>query len=167
MGCISFFVVFQIVFYLVIAPQAYFSLFERKVCKRTKPKGKPFGNPRLKQSMLPHLNSPPRSGKCSGTRQIFVGDSPASSRCFGLQRTCQNTFVALGQAKVSLFIALLRKVILLVPLAYILPAFMGVTGVYTAEAVADAAAAILCTLIFAFSFNKILWKNKNSVECKE
>ena len=26
---------------------------------------------------------------------------------FGLQRTCQNTFVALGQAKISLLIALL------------------------------------------------------------
>ena len=49
-------------------------MFERKVCKRIKPKGLPFGNPRLRQSMLPHLNSPPRSGKCSGTRQIFVGD---------------------------------------------------------------------------------------------
>ena len=34
---------------------------------------------------------------------------------FGLQRACQNMFVALGQAKVSIFIALLRKVILLIP----------------------------------------------------
>lgn len=91
----------------------------------------------------------------------------AGMSIFGLQRTCQNTFVALGQAKVSLFIALLRKVILLVPLAYILPAFMGVTGVYTAEAVADATAAILCTVIFILTFAKILQKNKNSVECKE
>lgn len=91
----------------------------------------------------------------------------AGMSIFGLQRTCQNTFVALGQAKVSLFIALLRKVILLVPLAYILPAFMGVTGVYTAEAVADAAAAILCTLIFVLTFTKILSESKNSVECKE
>ena len=82
---------------------------------------------------------------------------------FGLQRTCQNTFVALGQAKISLFIALLRKVILLVPLAYILPVFMGVVGVYTAEAVADATAATLCTLIFAFSFPKILKKNEEAI----
>ena len=43
----------------------------------------------------------------------------AGMTIFGLQRMCQNTFVALGQAKISLFIALLRKVILLVPLAYI------------------------------------------------
>jgi Na+-driven multidrug efflux pump len=85
----------------------------------------------------------------------------AGMTIFGLQRTCQNTFVALGQAKVSLFIALLRKVILLVPLAYILPIFMGVVGVYTAEAVADALAATICTLIFVFTFSKILKKNEN------
>lgn len=77
---------------------------------------------------------------------------------FGLQRTCQNTFVALGQAKISLFIALLRKVILLVPLTYLLPVFMGVVGVYAAEAIADAAAATLCALIFIITFPKILAK---------
>lgn len=81
---------------------------------------------------------------------------------FGLQRTCQNTFVALGQAKISLFIALLRKVLLLVPLAYILPLFMDVSGVYAAEAIADGTAATICTLIFIFTFSKILAKNKNA-----
>ena len=84
----------------------------------------------------------------------------AGMTIFGLQRTCQNTFVALGQAQVSLFIALLRKVILLIPLALILPVLMGgnVTGVFLAEAIADATAAILCTLIFSFIFPKILRK---------
>ena len=77
---------------------------------------------------------------------------------FGLQRACQNTFIALGQAKISLFIALLRKVILLVPLAIILPEFWGVTGVFAAESIADAAAAICCTIIFMVSFPKILRK---------
>ena len=75
---------------------------------------------------------------------------------FGLQRTCQNMFVALGQAKVSVFIALLRKVILLIPLALLLPKFMGVMGVYAAEGISDATAAILCTLIFAYQFPRIL-----------
>ena len=83
---------------------------------------------------------------------------------FGLQRTCQNTFVALGQAKVSLFIALLRKVILLVPLAYLLPTFMGVIGVYAAEAIADATAATLCTVIFVLTFPRILKKNEEKVD---
>ena len=80
----------------------------------------------------------------------------AGMSIFGLQRACQNMFVALGQAKVSLFIALLRKVILLVPLALILPRFLGVTGVYAAEAAAAATAAVLCTLIFSARFPKIL-----------
>ena len=75
---------------------------------------------------------------------------------FGLQRTCQNMFVALGQAKVSVFIALLRKVILLIPLALLLPKYMGVMGVYAAEGISDATAAILCTLIFAYQFPRIL-----------
>ncbi len=77
---------------------------------------------------------------------------------FGLQRICQNMFVALGQAKISIFIALLRKVILLVPLALVLPRWFGVKGVFAAEAVADATAAICCTLIFVWKFPKILIK---------
>lgn len=79
---------------------------------------------------------------------------------FGLQRTCQNMFVALGRAKISIFIALLRKVILLVPLALVLPRWFGVKGVFAAEAVADATAAICCTLIFVWKFPKILIKVK-------
>lgn len=75
---------------------------------------------------------------------------------FGLQRACQNMFVALGQAKVSVFIALLRKVILLIPLALILPKFMGVNGIFAAEGFSDATAAIICTAIFAHQFPKIL-----------
>ena len=83
----------------------------------------------------------------------------AGMTIFGLQRACQNTFVALGQARISLFIALLRKVILLIPLALLLPHLMGsVTGVYLAEAIADATAAISCTAIFLVAFPKILRK---------
>lgn len=80
----------------------------------------------------------------------------AGMSIFGLQRACQNMFVALDQARVSIFIALLRKVILLIPLALILPRFLGVAGVYAAEAVSDALAALCCTAIFALQFPKIL-----------
>ncbi len=81
---------------------------------------------------------------------------------FGIQRTCQNTFLALVQPKISLFIALLRKVILLVPLAIILPKLLDdVVGVYLAEAVADATAAICCGLIFMYKFPKIIKAMKN------
>lgn len=93
----------------------------------------------------------------SWTMPVFLG----GMTIFGLQRACQNMFVALGQARISIFIALLRKVILLIPLALILPHFMGVTGVYAAEAISDATAAICCTLLFFWQFPKILEKMKD------
>lgn len=95
--------------------------------------------------------------KVSEMMPIFL----AGMTIFGLQRECQSMFLALGQAKVSLFIALLRKVFLLVPLVFIFSKLMGVTGVFTAEAVADATAAILCTMIFWVKFPKILKNIKN------
>ena len=90
------------------------------------------------------------------TVQLYMPIFLAGMTIFGLQRACQNMFVALGQAKISIFIALLRKVILLIPLAYLLPNFMEVTGVFAAEAISDATAAVVCTLIFAYFFPRIL-----------
>ena len=43
----------------------------------------------------------------------------------GVQFSCQQTFIALGEAKISLFLAFLRKIILLIPLIFILPNFFG------------------------------------------
>lgn len=75
---------------------------------------------------------------------------------FGIQMACQSTFVALGQAKVSLFIALLRKVILLIPLALILPRFFGVMGVYYAEPVADITSVTVTIIMFIITWRKVL-----------
>lgn len=75
---------------------------------------------------------------------------------FGLQMGCQTTFMGLGQAKISLFIALLRKVILLIPLALILPKFFGVMGVYYAEPISDITAAATAGIIFLRVRNKIV-----------
>lgn len=74
------------------------------------------------------------------------------------QFTCQQVFVALGQAKISIFLALLRKVILLIPLALVLPHLFGlsVTGVFLAEPIADFCAAATTMGLFAFQFPKIL-----------
>lgn len=82
----------------------------------------------------------------------------AGMTIFGLQRTCQNMFVALGQAKISIFIAFLRKVFLLVPLVLILHRYWGVKGVFAAEALSDAIAALCCTVLFFYLFPKILKK---------
>lgn len=75
---------------------------------------------------------------------------------FGLQNGIQPTFLALGQAKISLFIAVLRKIILLIPLALILPHFMGVMGVYVAEPVSDVISATTATVLFVVNIKKIL-----------
>ena len=69
---------------------------------------------------------------------------------------CQTTFIALGQAKASLFIALLRKVILLIPLAMILPRFFGVMGVYYAEPVADILSVLTTIVLFTITIRKVL-----------
>lgn len=75
---------------------------------------------------------------------------------FGIQSACQSTFVALGQAKVSVFIALLRKVILLIPLAVILPRFMGVAGIYRAEPIADILSVLTTSVVFVITTKNIL-----------
>lgn len=75
---------------------------------------------------------------------------------FGIQSACQSTFIALGQAKVSVFIALLRKVLLLIPLAVIFPRFMGVVGIYRAEPVADIISVLTTSVLFAVTFKKVL-----------
>lgn len=75
---------------------------------------------------------------------------------FGIQQSIQVTFLAMGQAKFSIFIALLRKVILLVPLAIILPRFMGVNGIYYAEPMADITSVVVASITFALNFKSIL-----------
>jgi Na+-driven multidrug efflux pump len=81
---------------------------------------------------------------------------------FGVQRACQTTFVALTEAKISLFIAILRKIILLVPFAFLFSMAIGVSGVYLAECVADATAATLCSIIFFFRFRAVLRRMDNA-----
>jgi len=80
---------------------------------------------------------------------------------FGIQMACQSAFMGMGQAKISLFLALLRKVILLIPLAIILPKFFGVIGIYYSEPIADITAALTAGTLFFINFEKILDKGAN------
>ena len=82
----------------------------------------------------------------------------AGMAIFGLQSGVQSSFLGLGQAKISLFIALLRKVILLIPLALILPHFFGVMGVYYAEPIADVCSVVTAVTLFLCNIWKILSK---------
>lgn len=75
---------------------------------------------------------------------------------FGLQNGIQPTFLALGQAKISLFIAVFRKVLLLVPLALILPLRFGVMGIYYAEPISDILSATVASVLFFTHIKKIV-----------
>lgn len=82
----------------------------------------------------------------------------AGSLFFGIQIACQQTFVALGQAKISLLMALLRKIVLLIPLVYILPCFFAdkVFAVFLAEPVADVLASLTTGTVFLILIPRIL-----------
>lgn len=86
----------------------------------------------------------------------------AISCLFGIQIACQQTFIAIGNAKVSLFLAVLRKVILLIPLIFILPSIINnkVMAVYLAEPIADGIAVSVTIILFLIYFKKALKKLK-------
>lgn len=76
----------------------------------------------------------------------------------GVQTSCQQTFMALGQAKISLLMACLRKLILLIPLIFILPFVFSdkVFGVFVAEPVSDIIAASVTAAMLFTRLNGIL-----------
>lgn len=77
---------------------------------------------------------------------------------FGAQIACQQAFIALGNAKTSAFLAMFRKIIVLIPLIYILPNFIEdhVFAIFLAEPIADIIAVITTTVLFIISFRKLL-----------
>ena len=80
----------------------------------------------------------------------------------GFQVSCQLAFMALGQAKISLIMACLRKLILLIPLIFILPNFFAdkAFAVFLAEPVSDILAAAVTTITFFTFFRKLLKAGK-------
>ena len=82
----------------------------------------------------------------------------AGAFSLGFQISCQQAFMALGQAKISLLLACLRKLILLIPLIFILPNFFQdkAFAVFLAEPVRDILAAAITTLTFFRFFRKML-----------
>lgn len=81
---------------------------------------------------------------------------------FGFQCCCQQSFMALGQAKISLLLACLRKIILLIPLIFILPVFFEnkVFAVFLAEPISDILAGTITTIMFFTQFQKIMKKER-------
>ena len=79
------------------------------------------------------------------------------------QMCLQNVFVALDQAAISIFLACLRKVILLIPLCFLLPYEFGVAGVYYSEGIADVTAGIITATTFYAMLPRILKKRENKL----
>ena len=77
---------------------------------------------------------------------------------FGIQIACQMTFTALGNAKCSIVVAIVRKFVLLIPLIYIMPHMVSdpTMGVYLAEPVADVIAVAFTTILFTYQFKKTM-----------
>lgn len=76
----------------------------------------------------------------------------------GLQVSCQQAFIAFGNSKVSAFLAVFRKIIVLIPLIYILPQFLDdqVFAVFLAEPIADTIAVATTVTLFIINFKKLL-----------
>lgn len=78
---------------------------------------------------------------------------------FAIQMACQNTFTSIGYAKSSIMVACMRKIVLLIPLIYLLPAIISsnkVLAVYLAEPIADILSVTFCTILFASQFKKAM-----------
>lgn len=73
----------------------------------------------------------------------------------GYQVVASNYFQAIGKAKISLFLSFLRQVIILIPIILILPNFLGLTGLWLSQPIADIVAALL-TSIFLYKGMKEL-----------
>lgn len=82
----------------------------------------------------------------------------AVSFIFSLQISCQMTLIAIGNVKASVFIAILRKILLLIPLIYILPMFFQdkTMAVYLAEPIADTLSVTFTIILFAYQFRNVL-----------
>lgn len=95
---------------------------------------------------------------CGRVMRIYM----AGTCVFGAQIACQQTFVALGKAAQSLFLAVLRKIILLIPLIYILPLFFEdkVFAVFLAEPVSDVLAVATTVILFRMTAWKLMKDRK-------
>jgi len=91
---------------------------------------------------------------CRWAMRIYMG----ASFVMGAQLACQQTFIAIGNAKYSMFLAILRKIILLIPLIYILPPFFSdkVMSVFLAEPIADFLAVVTTVSLFSVQFRKTM-----------
>ncbi len=86
---------------------------------------------------------------------------------FFVQMTLQNVNVALGQARSALLLAVLRKVVILIPLCFILTNAVGFKGVYLSEGIADFIAGAITSAVFLVTFPKVFKKRAEEVRAEK
>lgn len=79
----------------------------------------------------------------------------------GINIVATSYYQSVGKAKVSMFVSLLRQVILLIPFTLILPKFMGLDGVWAAGACADLLSVVITIILIAKEFKSL---NKLTIE---
>lgn len=82
---------------------------------------------------------------------------------FPVQMTLQNINVALGQGKTAVILAVMRKVIILIPLCFILSHFYGYKGVYMSEGIADLLAGIITAIVIFTTFPRVIKKREKQL----
>ena len=96
-------------------------------------------------------SSPEVIGIVTRMMPVFV----AGWGVFGIQMGAQCALVGMGQAKQSVFLAIFRKIIMLVPLALTLPHWIGVTGIFLAEPISDATSGIVAGILFYVTYRSL------------
>ena len=88
-----------------------------------------------------------------GTMRVYL----AALQIYGIQVACQYSFVALDQPKKAIFMTIWRKVIILIPLIFLLPQVVpdSTMGVYLAEPIADTIAVCTTGPLFFYYFKKL------------
>jgi Na+-driven multidrug efflux pump len=102
------------------------------------------------------------------TELLTIGTTSMHIYFFGfflmsLQFAGQSVFTALGQSGKAVFFSLLRKVIIVIPLIYLLPRIngLGVHGVFAAEPVSNLIGGLACFLTMYLSVYQKLKKKTN------
>ena len=87
-----------------------------------------------------------------------------TSAIFGVQVACQYSLVALNQAPTAIFLSIFRKILLLIPLIFILPHFFEdkAKAVFMAEPIADTIAVCTTAVLFTINFRKMIADIENS-----
>ena len=101
------------------------------------------------------------SGTCPEMQELDPHGAKAHD--MGFQIVSANFFQFIGKSVVSLVMTLLRQIILLIPLYFILPHFLGIQGIWLASPISDCASILITIAVIS---RELLWLNQKIKEQK-